>query len=146
MKNDDHNYEVCTRAFGALALAHAVVSAQLEKALRNEVGLGINEFDVLVGLDGKPDRSLPLSALTEITRLSQPAISRLVDRLEQRGLIVRQGGAVDRRAVIVRITDKGAALLQRAIPIHSRCIQENSGPLDSRGAQRPAVGSVEDRG
>lgn len=124
MENDDHNYEGCTRAFGALALAHAAVSAEIEKALAASVSLSINEFDVLVGLDSAPERSLPLSALGTIVRLSQPAISRLVTRLEERDLLTRTGGAEDRRSITLHLTQRGAELLERAIPIHARCIQD----------------------
>lgn len=58
-EGDDHPYANCTRAFGALALAHALVAAELEVALGESVGLSINEFDVLVGLDAAADKSLP---------------------------------------------------------------------------------------
>ncbi len=122
--SSNRHYKGCTRAFSALMLAHAVVSAEIEKALAESVSLSMNEFDVLVGLDGQPHNMLPLSALCEVVRLSQPAISRLVDRLEKRGLVTRREGQEDRRSVAVGITRDGIALLQRAIPVHERCIHE----------------------
>lgn len=46
-----------------------------------------------------------------ITR--DPDITRLLDRLEKRGLIARNRESCDRRTVVVRITDEGLALLAR---------------------------------
>jgi len=122
--SDQRHYKGCTRAFSALMLAHAVVSAEIEKALGESVSLSLNEFDALVALDGQGHHALPLSALCDVVRLSQPAVSRLVDRLEKRGLVVRREGGKDRRSVAVEITPCGMTLLQRAIPVHDRCIHE----------------------
>jgi DNA-binding MarR family transcriptional regulator len=42
-----------------------------------------------------------------------PDMTRLLDRLEERGLIVRERATKDRRMIITRITDVGLELLQR---------------------------------
>lgn len=133
MKDEGHSYESCSRAFSALAIAYETVARHLETALSDGAGMSINEFDVLMGLSFLPEQSLPITRLGEIVRLSQSAISRLVDRLENRGLIDRHSGNDDKRNVVVRLTDDGLALFNRALPIHQRCIQESLlAPLDNR--------------
>ncbi|GKS84388.1 hypothetical protein AVMA1855_09570 [Acidovorax sp. SUPP1855] len=106
-----------------MALAHALVAAELETVLGESVGLSINEFDVLAGLDAAPGKSLPLSDLDGLVRLSQPAISRMVARLMDRELVTRSGSPNDRRRYSLHLTKTGAELLVRAVPIHSACIQ-----------------------
>lgn len=117
------HYEGCTRSFAALALAHDLVSAELEQVLA-PLFLSINEFDILVSLDNRPHKASPLSALLPVVRLSQPAISRQADRLEKRDLIRRINCPEDRRSITIQLTEKGSALLKQAIPIHERCIRE----------------------
>lgn len=123
-KDDSDAYGGCVRAYGALVDAAASVTAHLSQALEDRFSLGINEFDTLLALDAAPDRALPQSCLLERIRLSQPALSRLSDRLERRGLIRRQCGASDRRSVVIQITAEGRKLLGRALPVHMQCIRE----------------------
>lgn len=42
-----------------------------------------------------------------------PDVTRLVDRLEQRGLVARERSTVDRRVVVVRISEEGLKLLKK---------------------------------
>jgi DNA-binding MarR family transcriptional regulator len=48
----------------------------------------------------------------------------LVGRLEGRGLVVRSKGADDARATIVCLTEAGTALIDRAIAVHARVVEE----------------------
>ena len=52
-----------------------------------------------------------VSDLAARERVSQPATSQMVDRLERNGLVARTSSTTDRRAVTVTLTDAGAALL-----------------------------------
>jgi DNA-binding MarR family transcriptional regulator len=63
-------------------------------------------------------------ALLEAVPLSQPALSRLVARLEARGLLSRSQAEGDARAVVVCLTESGAALIDRALAIHARVVHE----------------------
>lgn len=124
MKENEHNFTGCVRAYNALAEACASVTAHLSRELESRFSLSINEFDALLALDEQPDKTLPLSCLLERIRLSQPALSRLTDRLTQRHLVQRRGGSDDRRSVLIHITSEGRHLLNRAIPVHAQCIRE----------------------
>lgn len=57
------------------------------------------------------DGSAGVSDLAARERVSQPAMSQMVDRLERAGLVARSPSPTDRRAVSVALTDAGAALL-----------------------------------
>jgi DNA-binding MarR family transcriptional regulator len=87
-------------------------------------GLSINDFEVLLRLDQEPAPGLRLGDLTQTVRLSQPALSRMIARLERRGLLSRSGDPSDRRGVIVSLTDAGAATLRAAVPVHARTVRE----------------------
>lgn len=74
--------------------------------------LTASQYNVLRILRGE---GRPLPCLEVADRLIQvvPAITGLIDRLEQQGLVKRQRSADDRRIVYVELTDKAAALLKQ---------------------------------
>ena len=119
-----HDSAACTLAWQTLRLAHDRVAARLGAALADECGLAINEFDVLLYLRTHADEEVRTGALLDAVALSQPALSRLVARLEARGLLTRSPATDDGRATIVCLTASGAALLDRAIAVHTRTVHE----------------------
>ena len=70
--------------------------------------LAVWEFDVLTALrrTGAPYRLSP-GQLLAATLVSSGTMTNRVDRLEQRGLVVREPVPDDRRATWVRLTDEG---------------------------------------
>ena len=86
--------------------------------------MAINEFDVLLFLRSHAREAVRIGALLEAVPLSQPALSRLVARLEARGLLTRREAEDDARAVVVYLTDSGTALIDRALVIHARVVHE----------------------
>lgn len=56
------------------------------------------------------DEELTVSALADLVGSGLPATSRIVDRMVDRGLVVRRKHEIDGRAVVVALTDKGEAL------------------------------------
>jgi|SRR5579884_1706644 len=114
----------CARAWQTLRLAHDRVAWQLGAALARECALTIHEFDVLLYLRAHPEAEVRLGALLEAVPLSQPALSRLVARLEARGLLARSATAGDRRACVVRLTAPGVALGDRAIAVHAQAVHD----------------------
>jgi len=119
-----HDVAACARAWQTLRLAHARVAERLETDLERECGLALNEFDVLLYLRARRDRETCISDLLDAVTLSQPALSRLVARLEARGLVARSGAHHDARATAVCLTDAGAALIDRAIQVHAMAVHE----------------------
>ncbi len=59
-----------------------------------------------------------MSELARSVLLSQSGVTRLVDRLEARGLVVRAPCAEDRRVLWAQMTDEGRRRLAEARPTH----------------------------
>jgi DNA-binding MarR family transcriptional regulator len=64
-----------------------------------------------------------MSELNELVTLSQPGVSRLVDRMERAGLVRRERSDEDRRSVSAAITTDGLEELAKAAPVHRGGIQ-----------------------
>jgi DNA-binding MarR family transcriptional regulator len=113
----------CALVWDALSAAHARIAGQLAGALARGCGLTSNEFEILLRLHGTPGRRLRLSELNASVPLTQPALSRAVTRLADRGLVARRGAVDDGRGVLVALAPAGADALDRAIPVHAQTIR-----------------------
>ena len=114
----------CALAWQTLRMAHDRVAQRLGTELSHECGLAINEFDVLLFLRSHAHEPVRIGALLDAVPLTQPALSRLVARLEARRLLARSEAEDDARAVVVCLTDTGTALIDRALLIHARVVHE----------------------
>ena len=97
---------------------HAKVSCALEKALQDEHGIGLSEFEILDRLVDANCGKYRMSDLAQDIYLSQSALSRAVARLEQNGLVKRDMCTDDRRAIFVCLTGEGGKRHQAALPTH----------------------------
>ena len=113
-----------TRAWQMLRTAHDRVVQRLGAELSRECALAINGFDVLLYLRSHARDEVRISALLAAVSLSEPALSRLAERLEGRGPLARSGAEGDGRAIIVCLTEMGTVLIDRAIAIHVRAVHE----------------------
>ena len=81
-----------------------------------------------------PEGLLRMSDLAAQTTLTSSGITRVVDRLVERGLVTRRACATDRRTTYAVITDTGRDLLERLLPGHLELLEEwLVGPLRGRG-------------
>jgi DNA-binding MarR family transcriptional regulator len=103
---------------------HARVTSALEKAL-SEHGLGVSEFEVLDELASQPESECRMQALSDVVHLSQSALSRVVGRLEEEGLVARFMCQQDRRGIFAHLTDEGRARYEAALPAHREVLAEN---------------------
>jgi DNA-binding MarR family transcriptional regulator len=117
-----HDVTACARAWQTLRMAHDRVAQRLSAELEGECNLALNEFDVLLYL--RTHDEVRISALLDAVPLSQPALSRLVARLEERGLLARSRNEEDGRAVVVCLTRSGRKLIDRATDIHTQVVHE----------------------
>jgi len=75
--------------------------------------LTITQYNVLRILRGAGDPGLCRNEVGQRLVTKVPDVTRLLDRMEAAGLIVRQRGGEDRRFVATRITEKGLKLLDK---------------------------------
>jgi len=94
---------------------HARVTCALERAL-GEHHLGVSEFEVLDRLAETPEHKFRAQELAEAVHLSQSALSRLIGRLEQHGLVERSLCDLDRRGIYVCLTEAGRRRHAEALP------------------------------
>jgi DNA-binding MarR family transcriptional regulator len=107
-------------AWEALLSAHATLIKQL--AAEDVWGeLSMREYDVLYTLS-KCREPVRISELNRHVLLSQPALSRLVDRLADRGLLRRHADPADGRGVRLSLTDAGRALQRQIGRPHARSV------------------------
>lgn len=81
------------------------------------------EYGVLYALAGAPN-GLRMTELCDDVLLTQAGISRLVSRLEKRGLIERSGDPVDARAYRIQLTEAGVQVQRRLGRAHARQVAE----------------------
>ena len=74
----------------------------------------VREYDVLFTLARGPEVGLRLNELNKDVLISQPSLSRMVDRLESQGLVAKKPSVGDRRGLLITLTPAGAQL-QRTI-------------------------------
>ena len=98
----------------------------LTRLLARELGggLSITEAGLLRSLAERPRR---ITALAEGEGLAQPTTTLLVNRLERQGLVRRERQGHDRRVVLVRLTDEGAAAFE---DFRARAVDALRGQLD----------------
>jgi DNA-binding MarR family transcriptional regulator len=99
-----------------LAARHAAVVAALERELGERHGLGVTEFEVLERLAEDDEHKFRVQELAESVHLSQSALSRMIGRLEQHGLVQRSMCDVDRRGIDVCLTEAGRRRHAEALP------------------------------
>jgi DNA-binding MarR family transcriptional regulator len=109
-------------AFCGLLQVNARVVDRVGSAMERETGLPPTWFEVLAQLKDRPRR---MSELADDLTLSRGGATRLVARLEDAGLVVREIPADDRRATFARITDKGMEAFERAMPVHLQAVEEH---------------------
>jgi DNA-binding MarR family transcriptional regulator len=98
--------------------AHAALVRELDRELEAAHGLPLTQYEVLLYLNDAPDRQLRMSELASSVLLSQSGVTRLVDRLERDGLVVREPCPSDGRGLLARITDEGRRRLAEARATH----------------------------
>lgn len=82
------------------------------------------EYDVLLTVTRGENMTARLRDVTANMLISQPSVSRLVDRMATRGLIAKCADPDDGRGSLVRATDAGSSLFRRLASAHGRAIAE----------------------
>ena len=112
--------------------ANTLVVRALEKSIRQELGLPLAGYEVLVRLAELPEgERVRMQELARRVLLSKSGLSQLFTRLERRGLVERRGDPENLRVTYAAITAEGREALARARPAFREEIEERfAGHLD----------------
>lgn len=94
----------------ALLRTADLVAAPMNDVLRGE-GLSLSQYNVLRILRGAGEEGLPCGEISDRMVRRDPDLTRLLDRLEARGVVTRARGTADRRVVRATLTAEGRSLL-----------------------------------
>jgi len=113
--------------WGDLAHATDLVRARLAVLLEAGPGLAPDEVELLMVLAAAPEKRLRMIDVSESLRLSKSGVTRLVDRLQERDLVLRAACPSDRRVVYAGLTEQGSAMLDAAAPVFVSGLMEHLG-------------------
>jgi DNA-binding MarR family transcriptional regulator len=142
-------------AWRAFLRAHSTMLRRIGRDLADAQLPPLSWYDVLAALRDAPEGRLRQVELAERVLLSNSGLSRLVDRIESKGLVERVSCASDRRSFYVQLTDEGAGLVELMWPVYARGIAEDFLPalgenpceirrtLEAIGAECDAVREAE---
>ena len=117
---------VAVSAWEALFRAQVSVMRELTECFPTSE-ISFNEYDVLFNLSNQPERRARIRDLTRHLLLTQPSISRLVDRLASKGIVEKSSDPGDGRGIIVAMTDEGYDLYRRTAVSHATAIRRRVG-------------------
>jgi DNA-binding MarR family transcriptional regulator len=104
-------------AWGGFLDTHTRLIRAMETSL-SAVGVTVGEYDVLVALEAAGEAGVRMSDLAARRLMSTGGFTRLADRLERQGLIIRQRSATDGRGLNAVITPNGLQKLRGARKRH----------------------------
>jgi DNA-binding MarR family transcriptional regulator len=111
-------------AWRGMLRVHSALVRELDTELEAAHALPLSSYDVLINLQAAPGKRLRMAELADSVLLSRSGVTRLVDRLEREGLIVRDSCASDGRGLFAVLTADGEELLARARPAHLGGVRE----------------------
>ena len=103
---------------GLLIRTHRRLTETLGREMEQTAGIPLVFFNVLIHVAAAPDGRVTMSQLSAEVALTTGGVTRLVDRMVDAGLVVRQNCPSDRRSIHVVLTPEGRSVLDRAITVH----------------------------
>jgi MarR family 2-MHQ and catechol resistance regulon transcriptional repressor len=125
-----------TDAFASLATAYATLTRELSASLVAQHGLTINDYGCLLLLSRAGDEGMRRIDLANELRLSPSGITRLLDRLENQGLVGKGACKEDARVSYAILTEDGLSKLRDAAPRHIEDIERQLADVLSEDEMR----------
>ncbi|MDK0517736.1 MarR family transcriptional regulator [Streptomyces sp. ML-6] len=133
-------------SWSALSLLHGRIESRVERALQAGHRLSAREYSLLDVLSRQHDGEgghLQMRQVADSVVLSQSATTRLVTRLEDRGLLSRYLCPTDRRGIYTDVTEDGLRLLEEARPTHNTALREALDQAAADPSLAPLVQAVQ---
>jgi DNA-binding MarR family transcriptional regulator len=102
--------------------AHAKLIGEIDQRLREAHQIPLNSYDVLIELYEATNHHLRMSDLADRVLLTRSGLTRLVDKLEQDGLLRREVDPQDRRGFYANLTEAGIEAMRQAWPVYAEGI------------------------
>ena len=132
-----------TKPFASAAAEGTVALLKTADVVRRRVsgvvephGVTLQQYNVLRILRGAGEGGLPTLEIGERLIEETPGVTRLLDRLEAKGLVRRTRCPRDRRRVLCEVTKDGLALLARMDAVVLRADEEALGRLPRADVER----------
>ncbi len=135
--NDKTALKLCLQ----FAKTSAQLQAQVNAKFRTEYGQSLARFDVLSQLDRGTGTGISVGELSQELLTSSGNITRLLDRMQNEGLLRRKPSPNDLRCVIVCITPKGATLFGKMAKDHEKWVSDLLGDYPKE-QQRTLIDSL----
>ncbi|MFD7455330.1 MarR family winged helix-turn-helix transcriptional regulator [Kitasatospora sp. NPDC059827] len=132
--------------WAALYVLYGRIEAHIERALQAEHDLSVREYSLLDVLSRQHDGEgghLQMKQVADAVVLSQSATTRLVSRLEDRGLLARYLCPTDRRGIYTDVSEDGLRLLAQARPTNDTALREALDQAARNPELAPLVSAVE---
>jgi DNA-binding MarR family transcriptional regulator len=121
-KPSEHN--ILAHEVWALFLnVHARLTRTMDDAITSAGLLPLEWYDVLLALYRADGRRLRLSELAERIVFSRSGLTRLIDRIEEKGLLRRERSSEDRRGTFAVLTEAGREAMKRSWPAYRKEIE-----------------------
>ena len=118
---DPHEY---MQPWVNLAYAGSLLLTRLSEALQEEVGVSLVEQEFL-GQVGKAGGEIRMSDVAHNLWVSKAAVTKIVDRLEERELVERRPAESDRRVIHLVLTQEGGRVLRGSWKLIEAWVKEN---------------------
>ena len=108
------------RAFARLARAHTVLRRELQAEVLAPRGLTMSDFDALLSLVKAPEHRLRRVDLVEVLMLTPSGVTRLLEGLQEAGLVRNVHCSDDARVTWAQLTEDGVETIQCVGASHAK--------------------------
>lgn len=112
------------RDFGLLIKSATRLEQRIDSALRRECGMSHTMLEVLIRLCRRSGEEVSQRQLADDLTLTSSGTTRLIDRMEDAGLVRRVPSPGDRRVALVEPTAEGRTAFLRAAAVHAHVVEE----------------------
>jgi DNA-binding MarR family transcriptional regulator len=112
------------RAWRAYIQLAQLLIRQLDRDL-HPFGLSMHDYEILAELSEATQNRLRMTDLAERTAQSRSRLSHQVNRMESKGLVVREGCEGDKRGTFAVLTERGADIIGKVAPHHVASVRQH---------------------
>jgi DNA-binding MarR family transcriptional regulator len=106
------------RSWRAYLVGTTLLMDRLDRELREQHGLSLPEYEILVRLSEADHHRLRMAQLADSLSHSRSRVTHTIGRMEQAGLVARDACISDGRGVEAVLTPRGRSALEAAAPTH----------------------------